>query len=339
MRLFHTLSIDLGTANTLILDLEHGIVLKEPTVIALDSASDEVVALGQAAEQLRGRISNKVVVKRPLKDGVIVALDAADLMLSHFIRQILGRGHIFLPRVIVGVPSGATDIECRALKEAVARAGAKLLYLIDEPVAAAIGAGLPITEPVGSMVIDIGGGTSEVAVLSMAGVVFSESVEVAGDELTESIQRWIKQEYHMVVSYRVAEEVKHQLGSAHASAGLDEKTMEVAGINLLSGLPAKISLSGVEVREMMAEPIGVILAMIRQSLERLPPELAADLAERGIVLTGGGALLQGLAQRIGEEFEIFVDVPPEPLHCVVLGAGEAIANPKKYGRFLQKVES
>lgn len=333
---FHTLSIDLGTANTLIYDLAKGLVLQEPSAIAFESETEEVVAQGQAAEDLQGRSPSHIQVKRPLKDGVIVSLEAAEKMLSRFIRKVLGN-YFFLPHVIVGVPSGSSGIERQALADAVSQARAKLYYLIDEPVAAAIGAGLPVLEPGGSMVIDIGGGTSEVAVLCQSGVVFSESINIAGDELTDYIKRAVQQQHHLLISDRTAERIKHEIGTAYPDEGSDAASMEVIGINLLSNLPGRVTLTGAEIREMIAEPVGMILGMVRRSLEQLQPDLAVDIAERGMTLLGGGALLKGLDRLISETFDIGVNVPPEPMHCVVLGENAVMADPHKYCQFLVRM--
>lgn len=337
MRFFNTLSIDLGTANTIIYDIHQQTFLREPSVIAIDSASENVLSIGTEAAALRGRNAGSVKVERPLKDGVIVALDAADMMLEHFVRHSVGRGKLLLPRVIVGVPSGATDIERRALREAVNKAGARLVYLIDEPVAAAIGAGLPVTEPIGSMIVDIGGGTSEVAVLSLSGVVHSESIDVAGDELTAMIQHCLKHEYHMLIGDQFAEKIKHQLGSAFPMKETDELLMEVSGMNLVSGLPSKIEIQGAEIREMLTEPVSMIVSTIRRALECVPPEVAADLNRDGITLAGGGALLKGLDRLITKEFDLNVHIPLDPLSCVAVGAGMAIADVNKYRRLLQPI--
>lgn len=335
MRFFNTLSIDLGTANTIIYDVHQETFLREPSVIALDAETDDVVSIGSEASELRGRTSGSVKVERPLQDGVIVALDAADVMLEYFVRQSVGQGKLLTPRVIVGIPSGATDTERRALQEAVNKSGARLRYFIDEPVAAAIGAGLPVTEPIGSMIVDIGGGTSEVAVVSLGGVVHSESIDVAGDELTSVIQNYIKQEYHLLIGDLSAEKIKHELGSAIEIKELDEHQMEISGTNMISGLPAKIKIKGAEIREVLAKPVSLIVAMIKQALERVPPEVAADLTREGITVAGGGALLKGLDRRISQEFDLKVNIPADPLSCVVVGAGMAIADDTKYQRLLQ----
>ena len=338
MRFFNTLSIDLGTANTIIYDVHQETFFREPSVIALDTETDDIVSIGTEASELRGRTADSVKVERPLKDGVIVALDAADVMLEYFVRQSVGRGTLLTPRVIVGIPSGATDIERRALQEAVHKSGARLRYFIDEPVAAAIGAGLPVTDPIGSMIVDIGGGTSEVAVVSLGGIVHSESIDVAGDELTSVIRNYVKQQYHLMIGEQTAEKIKHELGSAIAIKELDEHKLEVSGTNLVSGLPAKIKIKGAEIREILAEPVSMIVAIIKQALERVPPEVAADLTREGITLAGGGALLKGLDRLISQEFDLKVRIPDDPLSCVVVGAGMAIADTDKYQRLLQPLD-
>lgn len=334
MRFFRRLSIDLGTTNSLIYDLDQGMLLQEPSVVAYQSESERVIAWGHKAELLRGRSTKAVTIERPIKDGVVVSPDGAYLMLSHFIKEALGRTPLLAPKVIACVPTGATAIERRALRETIEMCGVKLMYLIDEPIAAAIGAGLSLTEPIGRTVIDIGGGTCEIAVMSMTGLVFSESIDTAGDDLTNVIQRYVKQEHQMLIGFHCAEIIKHNIGSVHPEAGCDDKEMVVSGTSVVSSMPKTITLCGAEIREVLASEIQDMILMIGQILEQLPPELAADVAQLGMTLVGGGALLNGLAQLVYEKFQVPVSIPMEPINCVVLGAGEAMANPKKYSYFL-----
>ncbi len=309
-------------------------LLQESSVVAYESESERVIAWGHKAELLRGRSTKAVTIEHPIKDGVVVSPDGAYLMLSRFIKEAVGRTPLLAPRVIACVPTGATSVERRALRETIEMCGVKLMYLIDEPIAAAIGAGLSLTEPVGHTVIDIGGGTCEIAVMSMTGLVFSESIDTAGDELTNVIKRYVKQEHQMLIGFHCAETIKHNIGSVHPKAECDEKEMIVSGTSIASSMPKTITLRGAEIREVLTSKIQDMILMIGQILEQLPPELAADVAQLGMTLVGGGALLNGLAQLIYDEFQVPVSIPMEPINCVVLGAGEAMANPKKYSYFL-----
>jgi rod shape-determining protein MreB and related proteins len=326
------MGIDLGTANTLVYLSGRGIVLQEPSVVAIDQDRRIPLAVGEEAKKMLGRTPGNVVAIRPLRDGVIADFEAAETMLKHFIRRVNEGRALIQPRIVIGIPSGVTGVERRAVMEAASQAGAREVYLIDEPVAAAIGAGLPVTDPIGNMIIDIGGGTTEVAVLSLQGTVRSESVRVAGDELTESIVLYMKKVHNLVVGERTAEEIKIQLGSAYPTPEIDEAMLEVRGLHLLSGLPRTVTIKGPEIRESMSEPLSVIVESVKRTLEQTPPELAADIIDRGIMLAGGGALLKGLDTLISHETGIVTHIANEPLKCVVNGTGKVIENFKQLER-------
>jgi rod shape-determining protein MreB and related proteins len=325
------MGIDLGTANTLVYVSGKGIVLQEPSVVAMDQDEKVPLAVGEDAKKMLGRTPGNVVALRPLRDGVIADFDTAELMLKHFIRRVHEGRTLVSPRIVIGIPSGVTGVERRAVMEAASQAGARDVYLIDEPVAAAIGAGLPVAEPTGNMIIDIGGGTTEVAVLSLQGTVLSESVRVAGDELSEAITQYMKKVHNLVIGERTAEEIKIVVGSAYPTME-DEAIMDVRGLHLLSGLPRTVSVKGPEIREAMSEPLSVIIEAVKRTLERTPPELAADIIDRGIMLAGGGALLKGLDTLISHETGIVVHVAADPLSCVVLGTGRVLENFKQLER-------
>lgn len=324
------MGIDLGTANTLVYVSGKGIVLQEPSVVAMDQNEKIPLAVGLDAKRMLGRTPGNVVALRPLRDGVIADFDTAEMMLKHFIRQVHDGKTLVSPRVVIGIPSGVTGVERRAVMEAATQAGAREVYLIDEPVAAAIGAGLPVAEPTGNMIIDIGGGTTEVAVLSLQGTVLSESVRVAGDELSEAIIQYMKKVHNLVIGERTAEEIKITVGSAYPVN--EEDTMEVRGLHLLSGLPRTVTIKSPEIRESMSEPLSVIVDAVKRTLERTPPELAADIIDRGIMLAGGGALLKGIDTLISHETGIVVHVAADPLSCVVLGTGRVLENFKQLER-------
>jgi len=325
------MGIDLGTANTLVYVSGKGIVLQEPSVVAMDQDDKLPLAVGEDAKKMLGRTPGNVVALRPLRDGVIADFDTAELMLKHFIRRVHEGRTLVSPRIVIGIPSGVTGVERRAVMEAASQAGARDVYLIDEPVAAAIGAGLPVAEPTGNMIIDIGGGTTEVAVLSLQGTVLSESVRVAGDELSEAITQYMKKVHNLVIGERTAEEIKIYIGSAYPTND-DEAVMDVRGLHLLSGLPRTVTVKGPEIREAMSEPLSVIIEAVKRTLERTPPELAADIIDRGIMLAGGGALLKGLDTLISHETGIVVHVAADPLSCVVLGTGRVLENFKQLER-------
>lgn len=324
------MGIDLGTANTLVYVSGKGIVLQEPSVVAIDQEERVPLAVGEDAKRMLGRTPGNVVALRPLRDGVIADFDTAELMLKHFIARVHEGKALVSPRIVIGIPSGVTGVERRAVMDAASQAGARDVYLIDEPVAAAIGAGLPVAEPTGNMIIDIGGGTTEVAVLSLQGTVLSESVRVAGDELSESISQYMKKVHNLVIGERTAEEIKITIGSAYPVD--DDALMEVRGLHLLSGLPRTVTVKSAEIRESMAEPLAVIVDAVKRTLERTPPELAADIIDRGIMLAGGGALLKGIDTLISHETGIVVHVAADPLSCVVLGTGRVLENFKQLER-------
>jgi rod shape-determining protein MreB len=326
------MGIDLGTANTLVYVSGKGIVLQEPSVVAMDQEQKVPLAVGEDAKKMLGRTPGNVVALRPLRDGVIADFDTAELMLKHFIRRVHEGRTLVSPRIVIGIPSGVTGVERRAVMEAASQAGARDVYLIDEPVAAAIGAGLPVAEPTGNMIIDIGGGTTEVAVLSLQGTVLSESVRVAGDELSEAITQYMKKVHNLVIGERTAEEIKIFIGSAYPTDGDNETLMDVRGLHMLSGLPRTITVKSPEIREAMSEPLSVIVEAVKRTLERTPPELAADIIDRGIMLAGGGALLRGLDTLISHETGIVVHIAADPLSCVVLGTGRVLENFKQLER-------
>ncbi len=331
-KLSRDIGIDLGTANTLVYVSGRGVVLEEPSVVAIDQITQQPLAVGTEAKRMLGRTPGNVVAVRPLRDGVIADFERAEIMLKYFMRQVHGGKNLFAPRVVVGIPSGVTGVERRAIEDAARGAGAREVYLIDEPVAAAFGAGLPVEEPTGNMIVDIGGGTTEVAVLSMQGTVLSESVRIAGDELSDAITQYMKKVHNMIVGERTAEEVKIRIGSAYPNDHYDDESLEVRGLHQLSGLPRTVTIKTPEIRESMAEPLTGIIEAIKRTLERTPPELAADIVDRGIMLAGGGALLKGLDTLISHETGIVVHVAPDPLRCVVLGTGRVLENFKELGR-------
>ena len=325
------IGIDLGTANTLIHVSGKGVVLQEPSVVAMDLEEGVPLAVGADAKLMLGRTPGNIRAVRPLKDGVIADFDAAEQMLKMFIQKSNeGRG-IIAPRLIIGIPSGVTSVERRAVREA-GLAGAREVHLIDEPVAAAIGASLPVTEPIGTMIVDIGGGTTEVAVLSLGGTVLSESVRVAGDEINDSIGIYLKKVHNLVVGERTAEDIKIKVGSAFPNDDNDKTSMEVRGLHLLSGLPRCINLTSGEIREAMADPLSKIVDAVKRTLERTPPELAADIVDRGIMLAGGGALVKGISDLVSHETGIFTHIAEDPLLCVVNGCGEVLDDFKKLKR-------
>lgn len=326
------MGIDLGTANTLVYVSGKGIVLQEPSVVAIDQEDRTPLAVGEEAKKMLGRTPGNVIALRPLRDGVIADFDTAEMMLKHFIQRVHEGRALVSPRIVIGIPSGVTGVERRAVMEAATQAGAREVYLIDEPVAAAIGAGLPVAEPTGNMIIDIGGGTTEVAVLSLQGTVLSESVRVAGDELTESILQYMKKVHNLVVGERTSEEIKISLGSAYPMDDDKDSIMDVRGLHLLSGLPRTVTIKGPEIREAMSEPLAVIIEAVKRTLERTPPELASDIIDRGIMLAGGGALLRGLDTLISHETGIVTHVAADPLSCVVLGTGRVLENFKQLER-------
>ena len=317
------MAVDLGTANTLVYVRGRGIVLNEPSVVAINQTKGGIVAVGADAKAMIGRTPGNIVAIRPLKDGVIADFDTTERMLRYFIQKVHKRRYFAKPRLIVCVPSGITGVERRAVKEAGYAAGARKVYLIEEPMAAAIGAGLPVHEPTGNMVVDIGGGTTEVAVISLGGIVTSLSLRVGGDELDEAIIQYVKKEYSLMLGERSAENIKCSVGNAFPGP-YDDDTVEVRGRDLVTGLPRTVSLSGAEVRRAIDEPVSSIVDSVKTTLDRTPPELAGDIMDRGIVLTGGGALLKGLDERLRHETGMPVIVADQPLDCVAVGSGRCV---------------
>jgi rod shape-determining protein MreB and related proteins len=315
------IGIDLGTANTLVCVKDHGIVLREPSVVAVRAGTSEVLAVGDDAKRMLGRTPGDIVAIRPLKDGVISDFRVTEAMLRHFIKKV-NNGRRSNSRVVIAVPSGITEVEKRAVRESAEMAGAREIYLIEEPMAAAIGVGLPVQDAAGNMIVDIGGGTTEVALISLSGIVYSRSVRVAGDELDESIISYMKRAYNLMIGERTAEDIKIRIGSAAPMP--KELTMEVKGRDLVAGLPKTITITSQEVRAAMADPLAQVIDGIRTTLERCPPELAADLVDRGIVLAGGGALLKGLDRLIREETGLPVHIAEDPLSAVAEGTGKAL---------------
>jgi rod shape-determining protein MreB len=315
------MAVDLGTANTLVYVRGRGIVLSEPSVVAIDQRTGEVHAVGVEAKRMLGRTPGTITAIRPLKDGVIADFDVTEQMLRHFIQKV-HQNRFAHPRVVVCVPSGVTGVERRAVEEATLSAGARQAYLIEEPMAAAIGAGLPISDPTGNMIVDVGGGTTEVAVISLGGIVVSQSLRVGGDEMDEAIINYTKREYKLLIGQQTAEEIKLEVGSAWGMR--EEVQAEVRGRDLVSGLPKTIILSSEEVRHALEEPVAQIIDAMKQTLDKTPPELAADIMDRGIVLAGGGALLHGLDERIRHETHMPVHLAESPLTCVAVGSGRSL---------------
>ena len=315
------MAVDLGTANTLVYVRGRGIVLSEPSVVAIDSRTGEVHAVGIEAKRMLGRTPGTIQAIRPLKDGVIADFDVTEQMLRHFIQKV-HQNRWAHPRVVVCVPSGVTGVEKRAVEEACLSAGARTAYLIEEPMAAAIGAGLPVGEPTGSMVVDIGGGTSEVAVISLGGIVVSQSIRVGGDEMDEAIINYAKKEYKLLIGQQTAEELKLEIGSACPMS--EELQAEIRGRDMVAGLPKTVVLTSEEIRQALEEPLSQIIDAVKETLDRTPPELASDIMDRGIMLAGGGSLLQGLDERLREETQMPAHLAESPLTCVAVGSGRSL---------------
>ena len=316
------MAVDLGTANTLVYVRGRGIVLNEPSVVAVNQDTGGILAVGLEAKKMIGRTPGNIVAIRPLKDGVIADFDTTERMLRYFIQKVHKRRYLAKPRIVVSVPSGITGVEQRAVKDAGYAAGARKVYIIEEPMAAAIGAGLPIHEPTGNMVVDIGGGTTEVAVISLGGIVSSLSIRVGGDELDQSIINWVKREFSLLLGERTAEEIKMAIGSAYPTP--NEPDAEIRGRDLATGLPKTIVVSAAEIRKALEEPVNAIVNAVKATLDKCPPELASDLMDRGIVLTGGGALLKGLDERLRRETGMPIHIAEQPLNCVADGSGKCI---------------
>jgi rod shape-determining protein MreB len=313
------IGIDLGTANTLVYVRGQGIAISEPSIVALDRTRHQVIAIGQAAKAMLGRTPGHIQVVRPLKDGVIADFDVAQTMLRELIARVQSRSRVLKPRIVISVPSGITQVEKRAVAEAAMQAGARAVYLVEEPMAAAIGAGLNIQEPGGHLIVDIGGGTTEVAVISLSGIVYCQSVRTAGDEMNEAIAQYIRKHYNLLVGERRAEEIKLALGGSPPGTGV--RTIEVKGSDLVTRVPKTITINEDEIRDALRDCVGTIVDTVRTCLERTPPEIAADMVDNGIVLTGGGALLTGLDEIIRKETYLPVTIAPDPLLCVALGVG------------------
>ncbi len=316
------MAVDLGTANTLVYVRRRGVLLNEPSVVALNSQTREILAVGSEAKRMLGRTPDAITAIRPLRDGVIADFESTEQMLRIFIQRVHRRRYFAKPRLVVCVPSGITSVEQRAVKEAGYQAGARQVYIIEEPMAAAIGAGLPVHEATGNMVVDVGGGTTEVAVISLGGIVTSVSIRTAGDDLDAAIISWFKKEYSLMLGERTAEEIKIELGSAFPLP--DEPEAEIRGRDLISGLPRTVVVSSAEVRQAIEEPVHAIVDAVRTTLDKTPPELAGDIMDRGLVLTGGGALLRGLDARLRHETGMPVHVADDPLHSVAMGAGRCV---------------
>lgn len=316
------IGIDLGTANILVTVKDKGIVLNEPSVVAIDRKTGEILATGHEAKEMLGRTPNQIKAVRPMKDGVIADFTATQLMLKNIIKKICTRYNIGRPRVVVGVPSGITEVEERAVEESIIQAGAREVYLIEEPMAAAIGAGLDVAEPTGNIIVDIGGGTTEVAVISLGGIVVSHSLKVAGDELDEDIVNYVKREMGLAIGLTTAEQIKLQIGCA--SPLMTEMSMEVRGRDLTNGLPRNITINSTQAEEAMRDSINEIVEIVKATLEKTPPELASDIIEKGIVLAGGGALIKNLDKLISSKTDMPVYVAEDPLDCVVKGTGKTL---------------
>ena len=325
------LAIDLGTATTLVYLRDKGIVLSEPSVVAIHKESKQVLAVGTQAKQMLGRTPSNIVAIRPMKDGVIANFEITETMLRHFIHKVHNRKTLVRPRIVVSVPSDITQVEKRAVRDSAESAGAREVHLIEEPMAAAIGVGLPIDEPSGNMILDVGGGTTEIAVISMSGIVYSKGVRVGGDVMDECIVSYVKRKYNLLVGERTAEEIKIRIGSAYP---MEEKlTMEVKGRDLVAGIPKTLVISDDEIREALSEPIGTIIETVRLALERTPPELASDIVDKGIVLAGGGSLLRGLDILLREQTGLPVTLAEDPITAVVLGTGMVLESPDLLKRF------
>ena len=318
------LAIDLGTANTLVFAEGRGIVVREPSIVAVNKITNKVEAVGSAAKDMLGRTPGNIVAIRPMKDGVIADFEVTERMLDYFIKKAHGRSLFVRPKIVISVPSDITQVEKRAVKDSALQAGASEVFIVEQAMAAAIGAGLPITEPTGNMIVDIGGGTTDVAVISLAGIVYSKSVRVASNEMDEAIIQYIKRKYNLLIGERTAEAIKIEIGSAYP---LDEPiSMEIKGRDLVEGVPKTLTLTDAEVREALAETVGIILDAVRVALEKTPPELSADIMDKGIVLTGGGSMLKNLDRRLREETGLPIATAEDPLSSVALGTGAMLAD-------------
>lgn len=328
------IGIDLGTANTLIHIERRGIVINEPSVVAQDVKTRRILAIGNEAKEMVGRTPNEIIAVRPLKDGVIADFELTEEMLRLFLKKVQKYRWLIRPRIVICVPSGITEVEKRAVKDAAEHAGAREVYLATEPMAAAIGVGLPVDSPTGSMIIDIGGGTTEIAVIALGGIVNGTSIRVGGDEMDEAIIQYMKKTYNLLIGERTSEQIKFRIGSAYPTG--DEEEMEVKGRDLIAGIPKTIKITSSETREAMAEPINDIVEAVKLALEKTPPELSADILDRGIIMTGGGSMLKGLDERLRQETNLPINVVEDPLTCVVRGAGKILSNLSYYSKILIK---
>ena len=338
MGLFNLVSsdigIDLGTANTLVFVRGQGIVLNEPSIVTIEVSSKKVIAVGSEAKEMVGRTPGEIMTIRPLKDGVIADFEITEKLLSNFIRRVVKHRYLMKPRVVISVPSGITEVEKRAVRDSAENAGAREVFLIQEPMAAAIGVGLPVHLPSGIMVIDVGGGTSEIAVIALNGIVNNISIRIGGDEMDEAIMLYLKKNYNLLIGERTAEEIKIKIGSAFALD--EEESMEIKGRDLVAGIPKTMKISSVQVREALSEPVDTIIQAVRQALEETPPELAADILDKGIIVTGGGALLKGMDKRLREETNLAINIAEDPLTCVVRGTGKVLENMSHFSKVLIK---
>ncbi len=332
--LSNDIGIDLGTANTLVYVRNQGIVLNEPSVVAIEQSTGKVLAIGSAAKEMTGRTPGGIAAIRPLKDGVIADFEISEKLIADFIRRVVKHKYLMKPRVVISVPSGITDVEKRAVRDSAENAGAREVYLLQEPMAAAIGVGLPVEQPSGSMIIDVGGGTCEIAVIALNGIVNDISIRVAGDELNDAILMYLKKNYNLLIGELTAEDIKIKIGSSFPLE--KELSMEIRGRDLVAGIPKNLTLSSAQVREAISETVDIMVEAVRQALERTPPELASDILEKGIILTGGGALLRGLDKRLREETNLPVNVADDPLTCVVRGAGKVLEDLAHYNKVLEK---
>ena len=326
------IGIDLGTANTIIYVKGDGIVLSEPSVVAIEKATGKLLAVGAGAKEMLGRTPDAIAAIRPLKDGVIADFEMTEKLLSTFIRRVIRHRYLLKPKIIISVPSGITEVEKRAVRDSAENAGGREVFLIQEPMAAAIGVGLPVDQPSGSMVIDIGGGTSEIAVIALSGIVNNISIRIGGDEMDEAIMLYLKKNYNLLIGERTAEEIKMEVGSAYPMN--EESSIEIKGRDLVEGIPKTLKISSAQIREALSEPVDAIIEAVKQALEQTPPELSADILDRGIIITGGGALLKGMDKRLRDETNLGVNVADEPLICVAEGTGIVLCNMPKYSRIL-----
>ncbi len=333
-RFSNDIGIDLGTANTLVFVRGQGIVLNEPSVVAVEVASGRILAIGSEARRMLGRTPGEIAAIRPLKDGVIADFEITERLLSDFIRRVVRHKFLMKPRIVICVPSGITEVEKRAVRDSAENAGARDVYLIQEPMAAAIGVGLPVDQPSGNMIIDIGGGTSEIAVIALNGIVNNTSIRIAGDEMNEAIVIYMKKNFNLLIGDLTAEEIKMKIGSAVELER--EDSMEIKGRDLVAGVPKNVKVTSAQVREALTEPVSAIIDAVRLSLEQTPPELASDILDRGIILTGGGALLRGLDKRIRQETNLPVIVADDPLTCVARGTGAVLENMTKFSKVLMR---